>query len=72
MRLVSRRQRPVDVPLRIVQHIECGLVALAVLVLELIAELQESGACNRFAVRNLGAIIIIVGRCCDILVAIQH
>ena len=72
MRLVSGRQRPVDVPLRIVQHIECGLVALTVLVLELIAELQESGARNRFAVRNLSAIIIVVGRCCDILVAIQH
>lgn len=47
------------------------LVALAILVLELIAELQESGAGYRFAVSQLCTVIVVLGRSSDVLVTNQ-
>ena len=72
MVLVTGRQRFANSPLRInLIQIISRLVTLTIFILELIAELQESGPRNRFAIRNLCTIIIVIGRSSDILITNQ-
>ena len=72
MVLITYGQRFAKSPFRIdfVQIIRC-LVTLTIFILELIAELQESSPCNRFAISDLRTIIIVIRRSSDILVTNQ-
>ena len=72
MVLITGRQRLANSPLRIdLIQIISRLVTLAVFILELIAELQESGAGYRFAVSQLCTLIVVLGRSSDVLVTNQ-